>query len=177
MQLKFTVDGKKQLRGDMIMNIELIQSPKILLVGYTANTKKGFKVMGKCMKQLQANQKSIANRADTNSLIGLNDYTRNFNCESAHPIFDFYAAFEVTEFSTIPEGMVTKELPAGNYIVFKFIGKPQDSLQPVADYIYREWFPQSTCQFNEQAMYDFTKSFEALDRKGNSEIEYWVPVL
>lgn len=177
LQLKFTVDGKKQLRGDMIMDIKTIESGKILLVGYTANTKNGFSVIGKCMVQLQANQEKIANRSDEHCIIGLNDYTNNFSCEDEQPAFDFYAAIEVTDFSAVPDGMITKELPASKYAIFSFTGKPQDSMQPVADYIYKEWFPQSTCQFNENNMCDFTKSFDAIDSDGNSIIEYWVPIL
>lgn len=177
LQLKFAVDGKKQLRGDMIMDIKTIESGKILLVGYTANTKNGFSVIGKCMVQLQANQERIANRSDEHYIIGLNDYTKNFSCEDEQPAFDFYAAIEVTDFSAVPNGMITKELPASKYVIFSFTGKPQDSIQPVADYIYKEWFPQSTCQFNENNMCDFTKSFDAIDSDGNSKIEYWVPIL
>lgn len=177
LQLKFTVDGKKQLRGDMIMDIKTIESGKILLVGYTANTKNGFSVIGKCMVQLQANQEKIANRSDEHCIIGLNDYTNNFSCEDEQPAFDFYAAIEVTDFSAVPDGMITKELPASKYAIFSFTGKPQDSMQPVADYIYKEWFPQSTCQFNENNMCDFTKSFDAIDSDGNSKIEYWIPIL
>jgi len=177
LQLKFTVDGKKQLRGDMIMDIKTIESGKILLVGYTGNTKNGFAVIGECMAQLQSNIDKIANRSDENCLIGLNDYTNNFSCENQQPAFDFYGVAEVTIFSVIPDGMITKELAAGRYVVFSFSGRPQDSLQPVADYIYKEWFPQSTCQCNENAMYDFTKSYEAVDSNGNSSIEYWVPIL
>ena len=177
LQLKFTVDGKKQLRGDMIMDIKTIESEKILLVGYTANTKNGFAVIGGCMVQLQANIEKIANRSDKNCIIGLNDYTKNFACEDEQPSFDFYAAAEVTDFSVVPDGMITKELPESKYVVFSFTGKPQDSMQPVADYIYKEWFPQSTCQFNENNMYDFSKSFEGVDKDGNSNIEYWVPIL
>jgi len=177
LQLKFTVDGKKQLRGDMIMDIKTIESEKILLTGYTANTKNGFAVIGESMVQLQANKEEITNRTDKNCLIGLNDYTKDFICEDEQPSFDFYAVAEVTDFSSIPDGMITKELPASKYVVFSFTGKPQDSLQPVADYIYKEWFPQSTCQFNENNMYDFTKSYEAIDNDGNSNIEYWVPII
>ena len=73
--------------------------------------------------------------------------------------------------------MITKELSESKYVVFSFNGKPQDSMQPVAEYIYKEWFPQSTCKFNENNMYDFTKSYEAMDSNGNSKIEYWVPIL
>ena len=177
LQLKFTVDGKKQLRGDMIMDIKTIESGKILLVGYTGNTKNGFAVIGGCMVQLQANKENITNRTEKNCIIGLNDYTKDFVCEDEQPSFDFYAAAEVTDFSVIPDGMIAKELPASKYVVFSFTGKPQDSMQPVADYIYKEWFPQSTCQFNENNMYDFTKSYEAVDDDGNSNIEYWVPIL
>lgn len=176
LQLKFTVDGKKQLRGDMIMDIKTIESGKILLVGYTANTKNGFAVISECMIRLQANKGKIANRSDRNCLIGLNDY-KDFSGENGQPAFDFYAVAEVTDFFKIPDGMVTKELPASKYVVFSFTGRPQDSLQPVADYIYKEWFPQSTCQFNENAMYDFTKSDESVDKDGNGNIEYWVPIL
>ena len=177
LQLKFTVDGKKQLRGDMIMDVKTIESGRILLVGYTANTKNGFDVISKCMAQLQGNKEQIVNRTDKNCLIGLNDYTKDFACEDEQPSFDFYAAAEVTDFSVIPNGMITKELSASKYVIFSFSGKPQDSLQPVADYIYKEWFPQSTCQFNKNNMYDFTKSYEAVDNDGNSSIEYWVPIL
>ncbi len=50
-------------------------------------------------------------------------------------------------------------------------------MQPVADYIYREWFPQSTCRLNENARYDFVRYGEETDENGRSRIEYWVPVL
>lgn len=168
---------KKQLRGDMIMNIKTIKSPKILLVGYTVNTKNGFAVIGKSMKLLKTNKEKIANPIDKDCLIALNDYSDNFMYTEKHPSFDFYAATEVSFFSMIPEGMTTKELPESKYVVFSFIANPQDSLQPVADYIYKQWFPKSTCQFNENNMYDFTKSYECADNINNSTIEYWVPIL
>lgn len=177
LQLKFTVDGKKQLRGDMIMDIKTIESGKILLVGYTGNTTNGFAIIGECIGKLQANKGKIANRSEMDCIIAVNDYTMNFDCENEQPTFDFYGTAEVADFSEVPAGMITKELPASKYVVFSFTGKPQDSLQPVADYIYKEWFPQSTCQFSETNMYDFTKSYEAIDSNGNSKIEYWIPIL
>jgi predicted transcriptional regulator YdeE len=73
--------------------------------------------------------------------------------------------------------MLMKELPASKYIVFCFRGKTKDSLQPIVDYIYKEWFPQSTCQFNSHAKYDFAKYGEAADKDGHSDIEYWVPIV
>ena len=176
-QLKFSVDGKKQLRGDMIMDIKPIESNKIILIGYTANTKKGFSVIGKCWRNLHTNKRRISNRVDMEFLVGLNDYSINFSYENDQPAFDYYAAAEVSTISEIPKGMKVKELPVSKYMVFSFIGKNQDSLQPIVDYIYKEWFPQSTCQLNENAKYDFAKYGETVDKDGNSNIEYWVPII
>jgi len=73
--------------------------------------------------------------------------------------------------------MIKKELPNSKYIVFNFRAKSKDSLQPVVEYIYKEWLPQSTCQLNENAKYDFAKYCETIDEDGKSLIEYWVPIL
>lgn len=176
-QLKFAVDGKKQLRGDMIMDIKTIENGKILLIGYKANTRKGFAVIGKCWRDIHSNKRKINNRIDEKYLIGLNDYSVEFSYKNEQPAFDYYAAAEVSAFSEIPKGMEIKELPPGKYVVFSFTGKNQDSLQPVVDYIYKEWLPQSTCQLNENAKYDFAKYGEIADKDGNSNIEYWVPII
>lgn len=73
--------------------------------------------------------------------------------------------------------MEIKELSASKYIVFSFRAKCEDSLQPVADYIYKEWFPQSSCQLNENARYDTAKYGEHADKDGKSLIEYWIPII
>lgn len=177
LQLKFSVNGKKQLRGDMTMDIRTIESPQILLLGYEGNTENGFEIIGDCMKKIVAAKSIVSDLTSEDCYIGLNDYSQNLKCDEAQPSFNFYGALEVMDFSVIPEGMVTKELPQSKYVVFSLKGKPQDSLQPVAEYIYKEWFPQSTCEFNEKNMYDFSKSFEAIDADGNSVVEYWVPIL
>lgn len=158
------------------MDIKIIESGKIFLVGYTANTKNGFAVIGECARQFGNSKDKITNRSDANCLIDLHDYT-NFSGENEQPSFNFYAVAEVADLSAVPDGMITKELPASKYAIFSFFGNPQDSLQPVSDYIYKEWFPKSTCKFNEHAMYDFVKNFEPLDKDGNGSIEYWVPIL
>lgn len=110
-------------------------------------------------------------------LIGLNDYSSWIPDKEKQPAFDYYSVAEVTSFSGIPKGMVIKELPASKYVVFHFRAESQDSLEPVADYIYKIWFPQSTCQLNESAKYDFAKYGEESDKEGKSQIEYWVPIL
>ncbi|KPI52521.1 AraC family transcriptional regulator [Clostridioides difficile] len=50
-------------------------------------------------------------------------------------------------------------------------------MQNVVEYIYEEWFPNSSCQFNENNLYDFVKYGEKVDENGLSEIQFWVPIL
>lgn len=177
LQLKFTVDGKRTLRGDKIMNIRTIDSGNIMLAGYRKNTRLGFFVIGKCWRKMHAEKHRIQNRTDMDFLIGLNDYSIWETQTKKQPAFDYFAAAEVDSAENVPKGMEIKELPPCKYIIFSFRGKREDSLQPVADYIYKEWFPQSTCRLNGNAPYDFAKYGEHVDADGNSRIEYWVPVL
>ncbi|RGY95854.1 AraC family transcriptional regulator [Clostridium sp. AM58-1XD] len=176
-QLKFCADGNKQLRGDMILDVKTVDSDKIMLAGYTFHTRFGFYGIGRCWKKLHSNKRLIYGRTDMDYLTGLNDYSSWISDTGSQPAFDYYAAAEVSSFLGIPKGMVTKELPAGRYVVFQFRGCSQDSLQPVADYIYKVWFPQSTCRLNESAKYDFAKYGEQVDSDGKSLIEYWIPIL
>ena len=176
-QLNFSVNGMKTLRGDMIMDIQIVERDEILLAGYKKNTRFGFFVIGQCWRKLHANKNSILYRTNTDFLIGLNDYSTWDITVDRQPAFDYYAASEVSQISEVPKGMNIKKLPATKYIVFTYRAKSEDSLQPVADYIYKEWFPQSTCQFNENAKYDFARYGEDADENGKSFIEYWVPIV
>lgn len=175
-QLKFTVDGKTQLRGDRIMDFKIIETDRILLVGYKANTGKGFSVIGECWRKLNQTKSGIANRTDMDTVIALDDYTTDFAC-AEQPAFDYYAAVEVSSLSDAPHGMEIRELPASKYVVFSYKGSPQDSMQPVVEYIYKQWFPQSSAQLNENNMIDFAKLSEKLDAEGKGAVEFWVPIL
>lgn len=176
LQLKYKVDGQRQLRGDRIMDFKIVQAEEILLVGYKASTVKGFSVIPKCWAQMERRKNHIPNRVDRDTLVALDDYTCDF-AEGNQPAFDYYAAAEVSSLEDVPPGMATRRLPPGKYVVFSYKGTPQDSMQPVVEYIYREWFPQSTARLNEQAMYDFSKLGEVLDSEGRGDVEFWVPIL
>ena len=177
LQLKMTVDGSGKLRGDRMMDIQMVEGGRMLLAGYRKNTRFGFNVIGQCWKKMHAGKGSIPNRINREFLVGLNDYARWDTHSEKQPVFDYYAASEVERIGALPKGMEGRELPATKYIVFCFRGIKEDSVQPVADYIYREWFPQSTCRLNENARYDFVRYGEETDEDGRSRIEYWVPVL
>lgn len=176
-QLKFDVDGKKQIRGDRIMNIRTEEAGEIRIIGFHKNTRLGFLAIGQCWRLLHKNKGKIPGRTDPDFLIGLNDYSNHIRYGENPHIFDYYAGAETASISPVPSKMEAKVLPAGKYVVFSFHGKNEDSMQPVVEYIYQEWFPQSTCRLNENARFDFVKYGETVDSEGKSIIEYWVPIL
>ena len=158
------------------MDIRYEDTGRIILAGYRGNTARGFGVMGRCHRRLNKVKDGIPGRTDLAYTIGLNDYNGS-SFEGSQPAFDYYAAVETSSPEQVPAGMDAKVLEKSRYVVFRFRGRNEDSMEPVSTYIYREWFPQSTCRLNEEAMYDFVKCGETIDENGNSDIEYWVPIL
>lgn len=175
-QLKYKVDNNKKLRGDEIMEIRFVNNYELKLIGYRKSTRFGFHVIDRCMRKIEKESKKILDQTNPGTLIGLNDYSK-MSSSSKHPIFDFFGCAEVNSITSIPKGMEAMICPISNYIVFTFKGNKEDSLEPVANYIYQEWFPHSTYIFNEQAMFDFSKCDNTIDSDGNNTIEYWIPIL
>ncbi len=168
---------KRDPRGEFIVDVRTEQSHEIKLVGYKANTRFGFLSIGLCWKRLLRKISIIENRSDSRILIGLNDY-KLFSIEDKNqPSYDYYATVEVDHFTNTEKKLDKKTLPACSYIVFKLIQKKEDSLQSVMEYIYKEWFLESTYKLNEDAKYDFAKYSEDIDENGNSDIEIWIPVI
>lgn len=177
-QLKFEVNGNlTKLKGDRIMDIEMVEKEEVFLVGFKGNTKKGFLVIPRLWQKLHKEKNKIKNRLDLDYVVGVNDYSGDSLFKDEHPAFDYYAAVEVSKPEGITPEMSVLSLPAGKYAVFIYKGKAKDSVQPVMDYIYKEWFPKSNCQFNEKARVDFVRYGENNDEKGETRIEVWIPVV
>lgn len=176
-QLKFSADVVAGLCADSMTEIRVDTCEEMILVGYRENTAKGFFVIGKCWRKLYRNLGMITKRTDSAFMIGLNDYSDERTFSSEQPAFDYYAAIVSADAEHIPSGMVSIRLPSARYAVFCFVGNNRDPLDAVSEYIYKEWFPLSTCRLDESARYDFVKYGEQTDENGNSRIEYWVPIL
>lgn len=175
LQLPYDVSRREPLRGDRILDIHTIETGEIHFTGYHGNTRHGFQVIGQCWRRLHKNKHRITGRTDLQFLVGVNDYS-HFEHQDNRPSFTYMAGAQVTDPSAVPKGMVQRSFPPGKYIVFSFRGKNEDSLQPVVEYIYKEWFPHATCRFNEKMPFDFAKYGELTDVDGQSDIQYWVPI-
>ena len=175
-QLKYDIDNNNKIPGDIILKIEIKYIGNITFIGYEESTKKGFKVIGKCWRKLHKNKWQIKSRTDFDYLIGINDYT-NFEKTEDMTDFKYFAGAAVNNENEIPKGMTVKNIKKSKYIEFTFRGKNEDSMEPVIDYIYIKWLPNSTCILNEENLYDIIKYSEHQDEKGENDIKVLIPIL
>lgn len=87
--------------------------------------------------------------------------------------FLYIAAVEVSEFDGVPEGMVTKTIPAAKYAVFIHKGS-LDGLCDTMNSIYCKWIPESKITPNQKFCFEYYD--ERFDNSPNSELDIYVPV-
>lgn len=109
----------------------------------------------------------------SNDLISMQVYQEPMQLGDMSQQFEKWAAVEVGDFDTVPEGMEKFNLPGGLYAVFDYQGLNTDS--SIFIYIFKEWLPQSAF------MLDGRPHFEVLGEKyknndPQSEEEIWIPV-
>lgn len=117
-------------------------------------------------------RKEIQNPLGT-ALFNIQINPKNFDFKPNTP-FIKWAAVAVSNFSFVPEGMETLEIPEGLYAVFNYKGD-QSNAAAFFNSIYTEWLPKS--EFN----LDTRPQFEILGEKykkddSNSEEEIWIPI-
>ena len=97
-------------------------------------------------------------------------YYKNFNPNNE---FEKWAAVEVENYETMPDGMEAFSLEGGLYAVFDYKGSSSDS--SIFQYIFGTWLPDSAYEVDDRP------HFEVLGAKyknndPNSEEEIWIPI-
>ncbi len=118
-------------------------------------------------------RKEITNNV-TNDLVSMAIYTPTYFADF-HPSNEFekWAAVEVSDFDTAPDGMESFVLTDGLYAVFHYRGSSIDTT--IFQYIFGTWLPHS------DYVLDTRPHFEILGEKyknmdPNSEEDIWIPV-
>lgn len=85
--------------------------------------------------------------------------------------FHYSACVEVDSFADIPEGMVTKVVPRGKYLVYTYSGAIKD-LGEFYDNIFSKWLPASQCEM------DYRPQLEVYDERfmNNGEFDIYIPI-
>jgi AraC family transcriptional regulator len=126
-------------------------------------------------KSFMPRRKEITNNKTTD-LFSMQIYDKHFDFKNINldEEFEKWAAIEVTDFDTIPDGMESYSLTGGLYAVF--IHKGAASTGPKTfKYIFGTWLP------NSDFILDNRPHFEILGKKyihedPDSEEEVWIPV-
>lgn len=118
-------------------------------------------------------RKDIANNV-SGDVISMTVYTPAYFADF-HPSHEFekWAAVEVSDFDTIPDGMEPFVLTGGPYAVFHYTGSSADAT--IFQYIFGTWLPHS------KYVLDNRPHFEILGEKyknmdPDSEEDIWIPV-
>ncbi|SCZ03217.1 GyrI-like domain-containing protein [Alkaliphilus peptidifermentans] len=85
--------------------------------------------------------------------------------------FHYTACAEVDSFEDVPEGMITKVVPAGKYIVYTYGGSIQD-LGLFYNDIYAKWIPASGHEV------EYRPQLELYDERfmQNGELDIYIPI-
>jgi AraC family transcriptional regulator len=143
------------------------------------------KLVGKRMKMSLSNNKTgelwrsfIPRRREiqnnlSSEMFSMQVYDQSVELGNLNQEFEKWAAVEVTDFDTIPDGMETFVLPGGLYAVFDYKGSSADI--SIFQYIFGTWLPSSNY------LLDNRPHFEILGDKyknedPSSEEEIWIPI-
>ncbi|HEA29220.1 MAG TPA: AraC family transcriptional regulator [Leeuwenhoekiella sp.] len=150
--------------------------PQRKLIGMRIATTISFDDTAQLWKEFVSRQDEIKNKKDS-GYYSLQVYPENLKMENftESTTFERWAAVEVSDFESIPDGMEKKLLSGGKYAVFTHVG-PVKTFVETSNHIYSEWLPASEYQLDARA------HFERLGEKyygpehPESEEEIWVPV-
>lgn len=125
-------------------------------------------------------QNFISRRKEIHNNIGTDLYSlqiygpAHFDHFNPNAHFEKWAAIEVTDFDTVPDGMETLVLPEGLYAVFLYQGAASAGAA-MFQYIFGTWLPTT------DYLLDNRPHFEILGEKyknedPDSEEEIWIPI-
>lgn len=128
---------------------------------------------GQLWGQFAPRIKEIQNRVTTDK-ISMQVYPPRYY-EQFNPNKEFvkWAAVEVTNFESIPEGIQSFILQEGLYAVFEFKGSSVDT--SIFQYIFSEWLPNTEYTVDERPHFEVLGA-NYKNNDPNSEEEIWVPV-
>jgi AraC family transcriptional regulator len=126
-------------------------------------------------KSFMPRRKEILNVANS-ELISMHIYDKSLNIYefTLNTEFEKWALAEVTDFDFVPDGMETYILPEGLYIVFTYIGLPQDYGKTYM-YIINEWLPNSEYEIENREHFEILGD-KYRNNQPDSEEEIWIPI-
>ncbi len=127
---------------------------------------------GELWRSFMTRRREISNNL-TSEMFSIQVYDKPVDFGNLNQEFEKWAAVEVSDFGTIPDGMETLKLEGGLYAVFQYKGSSTDTT--IFQFIFGTWLP------NSDYLLDSRPHFEILGEKyknadPNSEEDIWIPI-
>ncbi len=157
---------------------QLVDIGELKLIGMETTTtfktvvNDGFKLFGDFKKHLN----EVTGKVVNNAVYGIHEHEfvedTNFNKNTP---FTYLVSMEVNNVASVPQGMVSKTLPAAKYAVFTHKG-PVTAFLDSYLYIYRNWFPNSGYKVKKLEYFEYYDQRYKGPTNANSEIDIYIPV-
>ena len=145
-----------------------IFSPK-KLIGFQLNMSLVQNRTGELWQQFMRNRHLIQNPLSTERIsmqIHPAGYFSDFNPTKS---FTKWAVAEVSDFTHVPEGMETIEIPGGLYACFHYKGSSADTR--IFNFIFQEWLPGSGYELDDRPHFEILgERYKNLDPESEEEI-------
>lgn len=136
---------------------------------------------GDFAKTIENLQGKLFNKIDgIKNIIDPDSYTAYWFYKSScctlnqEPDVYYFAAVEVNEIDSIPEGLTSKIVPKSEYVVFN--EKRRGEIGGPEGYAYIEWLPNSGRGFNEEISGDFEVYHSRTNIGPKCECEIYIPI-
>ena len=154
----FVIDFK--LEGGNLMNYKIVDKAE-------------FTVMGKCKKfNAETSYVEIPKFWEEHFATGGGEIIRGMFgvcIDGDGKEFDYLIADLYFPWNDMPNGCVTKTIPAGTWAVFSYYGECPEALQTVNTQIWTQWLPNST-------EYELAGNYNLEFYISETEGEIWIPV-
>lgn len=152
------------------MDYKVIERNEIKLVGMIERIVMPNNTIGLLWEKFNARYEEIKNKVENMVCYGVAD-------NMAEPYsFDETVCTEVSSFESIPEGMITKVIPARKYLVFTHKGLLADgSLMKTYEKIYSEIIPKLDFEIDNNLNFELYDERFKHDSK-ESEFDIYVPI-
>lgn len=147
-------------------------SPKTL-IGKRITMSLANNKTGELWKSFMPQRKDIKNVIGSD-LFSLQTYDANyFKAFNPKNEFEKWALLEVSDTTTLPEGMETFNLTGGLYAVFFYKGLNTDF--SIFNYIFSEWLPRSEYNLDDRPHFEILGA-KYKNNDPDSEEEIWIPI-
>ncbi len=157
----------------MTPRLEKIDAKK--LIGHKINMCFANNKTGQLWQGFMAKRKEILNTTGA-ELYSVEIYkdTDFFKTFDPTKEFEKWAAVNVTDFDNVPATMETLIIPAGDYAVFHYKGKPSEAAGTY-QYILNQWLPSSGFILDKRPHFALMgEKYKGEDP--DSEEEFWIPI-